>query len=84
MTVLKVSLVLFWFESTSNKVPKCEEVIVQRSSKFKVPYFAPLPVVFCHLTSNTAVRNATCQQKVNQFSFIIVSIVAQTMGMDEQ
>lgn len=76
MTVLIVSLVLFWYDSTSNEVPKCEEVVVQSSSKFEVPYFAPLPVVFCHLTSNTAVRNATCEQKVDQFSFIIAFLVS--------
>jgi hypothetical protein len=47
--------------SAGNKIPICQQIIVQCSSKFQVAIFTTLSVIFGHLSSYTAVRDATCQ-----------------------
>jgi hypothetical protein len=59
LVCVKNVLVVLWCESAGNKILVCQDIIVQRPSKFQV---SALSVVFCHLSSYTAVRYPTCQE----------------------
>lgn len=73
LVCVKNVLVVPLGESAGDKILICQEIVIQRSSKFQVP---SLSVVLCHLSSYTAVRYSACQENkpLNLFYHHVLNI----------